>query len=581
MIYIIYGLQDRSSFRSHYHLRSSSSVANRSPTKINSAPAIASKKRPLVNGGKASKTSKRGPPAKSIKKSHSDVEASSSHSGGSSTEEEHPSQEEEEEEEEDELTDRCCSPSNITTEDYTGKKRGASVGKRKCSSVRPVPNVTEGIATGAKKRNSSLAALAIGASTTIGRASTGITGSKKTSSLGASAGRRRVARSRSRSSSVSSNASSESLRAGDVGSSSHSSLSSDALRDSGKPGAGGSSFSRYCSHSTCLADGDTLHTAGASSTMLRRPPFAPPISTVGGATNVGGLSGQTGSSSGDATSGSAAPGSQLIGSHHHHHHHGHGHGHSSSTSVGGVVSSATSSSTHEAMLAAATCLAGSNHPLAGALGQAASGLLNVSGAGASGTLQPPIGFSTVPRSHLPPNKRAAAAAAAAALGAGSNIGLIDTTGFSALTGNLASPGPARIDAFTAATGLMPSTGTSLSGHGFSSSVATGAGSSPGSQVSPASAPQLIKRMASKAIQVIDPTFIINLLPLCFNRLNPYLINTVKLVTPYTYAYLYPLSPLDCSINCTIIILFLCIISIFVGIKLCRISRLTLTHSFEE
>lgn len=138
---------------------------------------------------------------------------------------------------------------------------------------------------------------------------------------------------------------------------------------------------------------------GSSSTMLRRPPFAPPLS-------------------GSANSGSVAGGS--------------GAGGSLYTNRGGSPMFANSqdatAGASAAVLAAAATLAGSNHPLADALGQAASNLLGSGAVGMNPAANNVPGMSALPRSHLPPNKRAMAAVTAAAALMGSSTGSsLDTT----------------------------------------------------------------------------------------------------------------------------------------------------------
>ncbi|VDP82066.1 unnamed protein product [Echinostoma caproni] len=142
---------------------------------------------------------------------------------------------------------------------------------------------------------------------------------------------------------------------------------------------------------------DTKNSGGAGSTMLRRPPFAPPL---GNANNAG-----SGQLAPDRAALSAA--ANLLYSHA-------AQNFSNSPDHTGVGNASTA-----AVLAAAVSLAGSNHPLAGALSSAASGLLSANSASnTSGHNNLPghtAAVSALPRSHLPPNKRAAAAATAAAL----------------------------------------------------------------------------------------------------------------------------------------------------------------------
>ncbi|KAF6777636.1 hypothetical protein AHF37_03616 [Paragonimus kellicotti] len=154
--------------------------------------------------------------------------------------------------------------------------------------------------------------------------------------------------------------------------------------------------------------------SGTSGTMLRRPPFAPPLT---GSNTSGGMGARPTSEVSNLTAATdllyaSRQWSNVSGVHDH-------------------TGSATAPAA--AVLAAAASLAGSNHPLAGALGTVASGLLTASSSSASGVSNLPahgVGLSTLPRSHLPPNKRAAAAATAAAL-SGTGNGLTasyDVTG---------------------------------------------------------------------------------------------------------------------------------------------------------
>ncbi|TPP62619.1 Zinc finger MYND domain-containing protein 11 [Fasciola gigantica] len=134
-----------------------------------------------------------------------------------------------------------------------------------------------------------------------------------------------------------------------------------------------------------------------STTMLRRPPFAPPL----GNANTSGIN----QLSPDRSALSAA--ANLLYSHA-------AQNFSSSPDPFSVANAPTA-----AVLAAAVSLAGSNHPMSGSQSSAALGLLSANSSSNAASLNNlpghTAGVSALPRSHLPPNKRAAAAATAAAL----------------------------------------------------------------------------------------------------------------------------------------------------------------------
>ncbi|CAL8086728.1 unnamed protein product [Calicophoron daubneyi] len=277
--------------------------------------------------------------------------------------------------EDDELTDRCCSPSGIESRDHTirnqkGNRRrtpqGTSPGVNSENRSFPYHSPNR------KESGSGSNSLAFKSSPT-----------KRTSST--------TPKNRSSRSSNFSSCSSPST--------------SDADSDSGvahrRRAFGGKITEedrKFRSPARNSANAKDSKSPGASSTMLRRPPFAPPLSGSNASMNSAGHLGS------DRASFTAA--ANLF------------YSNASQNFPTGPDGSVTANATTAAVLAAAASLAGSNHPLAGALGQAASGLLAASSGGAA--TNNISGVSTLPRSHLPPNKRAAAAATAAALSSNSS-----------------------------------------------------------------------------------------------------------------------------------------------------------------
>ncbi|OON21712.1 MYND finger, partial [Opisthorchis viverrini] len=140
--------------------------------------------------------------------------------------------------------------------------------------------------------------------------------------------------------------------------------------------------------------------SGTSSTMLRRPPFAPPLSNSSTDTGRGGSA----VLNSDRASLSAA--TNLFPSHH---------------ATGNLDHTSSHSTSHSATLSVTTQLAGS----------VSSGNIvsnnSVSTTGLNSLQGQSAGMSSLPRSHLPPNKRAAAAANAAAMNRTGN-GLPNETG---------------------------------------------------------------------------------------------------------------------------------------------------------
>ncbi|KAF5403177.1 Zinc finger MYND domain-containing protein 11 [Paragonimus heterotremus] len=272
--------------------------------------------------------------------------------------------------EDDELTDRCCSPV-IGTESPTRICR-TQRGQQRLTSHSQSPSLQ--LSPGRKNLPAGL-----GASVTVKPSPT-----KRTSSA-----------TPKRRSSPSSNLSSYS-----------SPSTSDADSDSGftnrrrtLTSKNGEEDRKFRSPTRNSLGTKEMKMSGTSGTMLRRPPFAPPLTASNTSSGMGARPPSDASNLTAATDllYSSRQWSNISGVHDH------------------TGSSATPAA---AVLAAAASLAGSNHPLVGALGTVASGLLTASSSSASGVSSLPalgVGLSTLPRSHLPPNKRAAAAATAAAL----------------------------------------------------------------------------------------------------------------------------------------------------------------------
>ncbi|KAF8569211.1 hypothetical protein P879_05917 [Paragonimus westermani] len=279
--------------------------------------------------------------------------------------------------EDDELTDRCCSPT-IGAESPTRIGR-TQRGQQRLTSHSQSPSLQ--LSPGRKNLP-----VGLGASVTVKPSPT-----KRTSSA-----------TPKRRSSPSSNLSSYS-----------SPSTSDADSDSGftnrrrtLTGKNGEEDRKFRSPTRNSLGTKEMKLSGTSGTMLRRPPFAPPLA---GSNTSSGMGARLPS---DASNLTAA--TELL------------YASRQWSNVSGVHDHTGSATTPTAaVLAAAASLAGSNHPLAGALGTVASGLLTASSSSASGVSSLPAHGVALPRSHLPPNKRAAAAATAAAL-SGTGNGLTAT-----------------------------------------------------------------------------------------------------------------------------------------------------------
>ncbi|CAH8532360.1 unnamed protein product [Schistosoma rodhaini] len=135
-------------------------------------------------------------------------------------------------------------------------------------------------------------------------------------------------------------------------------------------------------------------TSGASSTMLRRPPFAPPLNTSGSISNS--ITANDRNSLSTATNLFSHTGQNLFSP-----------CNDSVVTMNSSVNSGTSSTNNR--------LSGSIHPTTSNANLSSHFISSGALSSNSNNVVTTPGMSTLPRSHLPPNKRAAAAATAAAL----------------------------------------------------------------------------------------------------------------------------------------------------------------------
>uniref|UniRef100_A0A5K4F238 MYND-type domain-containing protein n=1 Tax=Schistosoma mansoni TaxID=6183 RepID=A0A5K4F238_SCHMA len=135
-------------------------------------------------------------------------------------------------------------------------------------------------------------------------------------------------------------------------------------------------------------------TSGASSTMLRRPPFAPPLNTSGSISNSSAANDRNSLST--ATNLFSHTGQNLFSP-----------CNDSVVTMNSSVNSGTSSTNNR--------LSGSIHPTTSNANLSSHFISSGALSSNSNNVVTTPGMSTLPRSHLPPNKRAAAAATAAAL----------------------------------------------------------------------------------------------------------------------------------------------------------------------
>ncbi|CAH8506206.1 unnamed protein product [Heterobilharzia americana] len=147
-------------------------------------------------------------------------------------------------------------------------------------------------------------------------------------------------------------------------------------------------------------------TSGASSTMLRRPPFAPPLNTSGSNSNTNAVNDRNNPSA--VTNLFSHTGQNLFSPYN--------------------DSVATMNSSVNSGISSVNRPSGSIHP-GGANSNLASNFISPGAStNSSSNVVTTPGMSTLPRSHLPPNKRAAAAATAAALNKDSVGGISDSSG---------------------------------------------------------------------------------------------------------------------------------------------------------